>query len=74
MGMSNEVWSHEDVVKLINGVLEARMDTYYNPNGRDTTTCPFCLEEIQEGWASAVEIDHAPDCVYLIAKDMSTNL
>jgi hypothetical protein len=74
MGMSNEVWNHEDVVKLINGVLEARMDTYYNPNGRDATTCPFCLEEIQEGWASAVEIDHAPDCVYLIAKDMSTNL
>jgi hypothetical protein len=54
-------------------VQHARLDVYYNPNGADSSTCPFCRESV--GWADAdlTDINHAHDCAYLIAKDLSTN-
>ncbi len=64
----------KDILQLCKGVLEASPASYYNPNGADTSTCPFCNEEIYYAGAEISEIKHKGDCAYLIAKDLSTGL
>ena len=67
-----------DVQKLCDAVLEVSPDCWDNPNGAYETTCPFCYAKDYRGgsgniWASMSELNHKPNCAYLIAKDLSTN-
>ena len=63
-----------DVLELCKGVLSTFSTTYYNPNGPDDSTCPFCHERVYHADADISEIKHSKDCTYLIAKDLSTGL
>lgn len=64
----------KDILALAHAVLNMSPNTYYNPNGADTSTCPICFERVYSADASISDIKHATDCAYLIAKDLSTNL
>jgi hypothetical protein len=68
----------KDVLTLCNLVLNVSPNYWDNPNGAYESTCPFCWEQVWKGgqdmFASMDEIKHKPDCAYLIAKDLSTNL
>lgn len=64
----------KDIQKLCQGVINASPATYYNPNGPDDSTCPFCHERVMYADADMKDITHTTDCAYLIAKDLSTNL
>lgn len=64
----------KDVLKLCEGVLNASPATYYNPNGADDSTCPFCYGKVHYADADISEIKHSKNCAYLIAKDLSTGL
>lgn len=61
----------KDIQKLCQGILEMGIQSTgdYGPGGE----CPFCFEPCS--WnASLDEVEHKLDCIYLIAKDLSTNL
>jgi len=62
-----------DILELCNQVLNASPAVYYNPNGADDSTCPFCHERVYYADADISEIKHSTNCAYLIAKDLSTN-
>ena len=67
-----------DVQKLCDAVLDVSPKFWDNPNGAYETTCPFCDATDYRGgggniMASMSELDHEPNCAYLIAKDLSTN-
>ncbi len=62
----------KDIQELCNQVLGASPAVYYNPNGADDTTCPFCGECVYNSKGNMLEIKHSIDCAYLIAKDLST--
>jgi hypothetical protein len=63
----------KDVLELCRQVLNASPSVYYNPNGADESTCPFCYERVYYADAYISEIKHSTDCAYLIAKDLLTN-
>ena len=82
--MLSEVHSEQreiDVQRLCQAVLDISPDSWDNPNGAYETNYPFCHAEEHRGggvagrsiWASMSELDHESHCVYLIAKDLSTN-
>lgn len=61
----------KDIQKLCKGVLETGVQSTgdYGRGGE----CPFCRMDCR--WdASLDEIEHEADCIYLIAKDLSTGL
>lgn len=62
----------KDIQDLCNQVLNASPNSRYNPNGADTSTCPFCYENVYNMDALIGEIKHSKDCAYLIAKDLSS--
>lgn len=62
----------KDVQELCKAVLNAYPDTYYNPHGADSTTCPFCSKRVDYAEAEIADISHATTCGYFIAKDLST--
>ncbi len=70
----------KDIIKLCDAVLNISTDFYDNPNGAYESTCMFCRKKVKKGGnegciqASMDEIKHEPNCAYLIAKDLSTNL
>lgn len=78
MKVSHDENREKDLQKLCEAVLEMLPQCYDNPNGAYETTCPFCFVEEHRGgnqdsiFASMSELKHKPDCVYLIAKDLST--
>ena len=41
----------------------------YGPGGQ----CPYCLQPCSWDAGSVLNISHKPDCIVLIAKDLSTN-
>lgn len=63
----------KEIQKLCNGVLDTSPNVYYNPNGADETTCPFCIRDVKYAGATMEAIPHYTDCAYLIAKDLTTN-
>lgn len=63
----------KDIQKLCKGVLEMSPISYCNPNGPDYSNCPLCSKESFFN-AGMDDIKHELNCVYLIAKDLSTNL
>ncbi len=64
----------KDVLTLVKGILNVNPTFNCNPNGADTYECPFCLKESYKKKSSLNDIEHSKDCIYLIAKDLSTNL
>lgn len=67
-----------DIQALCSAVLNASPNFWDNPNGAYENTCPFCraveYRGGQNSFADMSDIDHKPDCAYLIAKDLSTGL
>lgn len=77
--MSNLIHSIErekELQDLCNQVLEASPNRYYNPNGADETTCPFCCEKDYsiDCNAEMKDIEHKINCAYNIAKGLLTNI
>lgn len=68
----------KEVLELCKQVLDVSPEWYDNPNGAYESTCPFCREKEYRGWensfAAIDEISHNPNCAYLIAKGLTTNL
>ena len=66
----------KELQELCMSVLNVSLHTYFNPNGADETTCPFCYEKDYSNgcMANISEIKHKPDCAYNIAKGLSTNI
>ena len=61
----------KDIQKICNGILTMRVQSTgdYGMGGE----CPFCCKHCR--WdASLYEIEHEHDCIFLIAKDVSTGL
>lgn len=67
-----------DILALCVAVLNLNPHFHDNPNGGYENTCPFCRAMeyggSQKMYVEMEEINHAPDCAYLIAKDLSTGL
>ncbi len=69
----------EDIRRLCQGVLNIGTDFWDNPNGGYEYRCPFC-HEMQYGGGflskgvDITEIKHDNDCIFLIAKDLMTNI
>lgn len=74
--MSKKVIHTDDREKelqlLVTGVLNASVNSWYNPNGADESTCPFCSSTVYFAQAEMNEIKHRNNCAYLIAKDLVT--
>lgn len=79
----------EDIQNLAGQVLNMSADTWDNPNGPYTSTCPLCGAQSygpvsEEGpfdydkkhhiFPYMSEIEHKQTCGYLIAKDLMTNI
>lgn len=66
----------KEIQELCKQVLETSPNRYYNPNGADETTCPFCfaVDYSNNCTASIGELKHKTDCAYNIAKGLTTNL
>lgn len=64
-----------DIIELCEKVLNVSPNRYYNPNGVDETTCPFCLatDHSNNCTADIKDIKHTPDCAMHIAKDLLIN-
>lgn len=63
----------KDIQELCRQVLNCQPEVYYNPNGADITTCPFCINKVENSSGDMEEISHDINCAYNIAKDLSTN-
>lgn len=63
-----------EIQKLCKSVLDMSANFYNNPNGADTTTCPLCSKTVYGDEVEMSGIPHKPECGYLIAKDLSTNI
>lgn len=76
--MSTQIDPREkDIQALCISVLYMSTKFYDNPNGGYESTCPFCYTRVDRGGsddiqASMGELEHKPNCAYLIAKDLST--
>ena len=66
----------KEVQELCIKVLNASPHRYYNPDGADETTCPFCLEinYANQCTADMKDIEHKVDCAYNIAKGLSARV
>jgi hypothetical protein len=64
-----------ELQELCMQVLNASPERYYNPNGADETTCPFCCKKDYSTGCNVdiKDIKHDPNCAYNIAKGLSTN-
>jgi len=70
---SNE--REKELQELCIQVLNASPERYYNPNGADETTCPFCnaKDYSNDCTADIEDIKHETNCAYNIARGLSTN-
>lgn len=69
--MTNDEQREKDIQALCAGILSMSVESTgdYGDGGQ----CPFCLNSCS--WnADLSKITHKSDCIYLIAKDLSTNL
>lgn len=60
-----------DIQKVCSHILNTGVESTgdYGSGGQ----CPFCLKYCDWNAEDLSKIDHKPDCIYLIAKDLSTN-
>ena len=67
-----------DILSLCIKVMTTSLIFWDNPNGGYDHTCPFCGVTVSvggnESFPSIKDLKHDPDCVYLLAKDISTGL
>jgi hypothetical protein len=65
----------KELQELCLEVLNASPERYYNPNGADETTCPFChAKDYSTGCTADIsDIKHETNCAYNIALGLSTN-
>lgn len=63
------------VQELCKAVLEVSAIHFDDPNGPYLSECPFCYSNVHEEpvFAEMSDIQHEPNCAYLIAKDLTTN-
>lgn len=70
----------KDIQKICEGILETESDWYDNPVGKYESSCPFCCAIEYRGGRDAPifvninDLKHDQDCIYLIAKDLMTNI
>jgi hypothetical protein len=68
-------FKESDVMQLVEGILDAQLEFFDNPNGPYEYTCPFCCAEERVGGHQdtphITTIKHDLDCIYLVAKDMN---
>ena len=64
----------KDIQELCKQILEMPTTGFYNPNGADESTCPICHERVYYIDADMTDIKHNPNCGFLIAKDLTTNI
>ena len=64
----------KEIHQVLTSVADASAVNYYNSHGPDESRCPFCYESCYEADADMDEIDHDPNCIYLIAKDLLTGI
>lgn len=64
----------KDILELCRQIINMNTPVYYNSNGPDETSCPFCCKKIHNDSGEISDIEHSSNCAYLIAKDLSTNL
>lgn len=66
----------KELQELCIQVLNVTPNTYFNSNGADETTCPFCnAKDYSTGCTAYIEdIKHTTNCAYNIAKALSTNV
>lgn len=66
----------KEVQELCKQVLNANPERYYNPNGADETTCPFCgATDYSAGCTEDIGgLKHINGCAYNIAKGLSTGV
>lgn len=62
----------QDILRLIDKVLDVAPKFHYNPNGADTSSCPFCYNHVNGEYADMNDIKHEQNCAYLLAKDLNT--
>ena len=60
--------------KLAESVINMGLAHHYNGNGPDTSMCMLCHERVDYITDDLLDIDHSPDCGYLIAKSLLTGL
>lgn len=74
--IKHSIEREKELQELCKQVLNANPDKYYNPNGADETTCPFCYEKNYSAGCNVdiQDIEHTTDCAYNIAKGLSTNI
>ena len=73
--MESDEQREKDIKSVCDAILELNPEFYYNSNGADESICPFCREVSYRGDSTTMdEIKHDPNCAYLIAKDLNTNL
>jgi len=72
--MLHDEQREKDLQKLCRRVINTSPITFYNPNGADDATCPFCYAKTWDVNAGMEDIKHKLDCEYLIAKDLLTNI
>lgn len=63
-----------EIQLLCKGVLEIGVIWEYPLNGRDYVLCPFCYtrEELPPETIEMGELEHDPNCEWLIARSLST--
>lgn len=66
----------KELQELCKQILIANPNKYYNPNGADETTCPFCFAKdySKDCTYDIDELPHTPNCAYNIAKGLLTNI
>lgn len=75
--MNNNSEREKDINNVLFGVLETETIYERNYNYADRCICPFCYESKETyGYTnlSMKELNHSQDCIWLIAKDLLTNI
>ena len=64
----------KELQELCLQVLNASPERYFNPNGADETTCPFCnaKDYSNDCTADLAELKHEINCAYNIARGLLT--
>ena len=70
---SNDGWVSErekDIQTVCNSIINSGVR--YTGDAGSGAECPFCYKSCRWDENSLNEVEHEPDCVYLIAKDLVT--
>lgn len=70
MKLEHNEQREKDIQILCNQIVNMSVETYYNPGGANTSTCPLCYSRVEYAEADIKDIKHDLNCGYLIAKDL----